>query len=477
MHLLPLLSLLLCLSYTSHAQINLPDIGNSAQVILSSNQQKQLGDEFLRELRKQRLLLEDVQIHQYINALGQRLASHSDNPEQAYRFYIIDNKEINAFATFGGLIVIHTGLVLTTQNEDELAAVMAHEIAHVSQQHLLRNIEDQQKLSLPAIAAMLASIAIAAIEPEAAAGAMASMQAGMAQLQIDTIRGFEKEADRVGIKMLAAAGFNAQSMADFFARLQINNRYNNSERLPEFLRTHPITYNRIAEAQSLAAQHSAVETQADNAMYHLLKARLLVQQNENPAKLSQTLEKMLGTKLYRDERATRYALALSRLENNQTEGVQTQLDWLQQHDGDRVVYRLLAAQLAEKQNKPDAATDTYQKALQDYPQDTMLTLHFTQHLLNNQRFAAAQKVLLAKKHPFPAYYHLLARTYQATANPAAAYLAMAEYHYLRGDTGLAVTQLEQARKLKNTDFYLASQIEARYIELQRISRLAENTHL
>jgi predicted Zn-dependent protease len=446
--------------------IELPDIGNSAQSVMSPAEEQKLGEAFLRQLRQQMEIIDDQQISNYINELGNQLVSASEEPEQNFRFIVVKQADINAFAVPGGLVGVHSGLILATRNESELASVLAHEIAHVTQHHIARTVESAQHLSLPAIAGLIAAVIAGAKNPQVGQAAVAAIMAGNVQMQINFTRTHEAEADRVGMQILANAHFDPRDMPNFFERLQAAYRYY-EDGIPDFLRTHPVTTERIAEARDRAEKYSPPPL-TDTPFYHLMKAKLLVLVSENQASLLKKLQDMLATGRYQDERATRYALALTLLANQQTKGVQSHIDWLMKHDGDRVLYHLLTAQLAWLQNHQPQALQIYEQTLQIYPHDQIVSLEYAEKLLQDKQSATKAKTLLLNLAPLanPHYYQLLAQAQQLTGATAEAHLALAENHYLLGQTQQAIEQLKLARQQKQLDFYLASRIEARYKELQ-----------
>jgi beta-barrel assembly-enhancing protease len=454
--------------------IELPDIGNSAQSIMSPAEEQKLGEAFLRQLRRRMEMIDDPHITNYINELGNQLASSSDEPEQTFRFVVVKQADINAFAVPGGLIGVHSGLILATRNESELASVLAHEIAHITQHHIARTVESAQNLSLPAIAGLIAAVIAGAKNPQIGQAAVTAIMAGNVQMQINFTRTHEREADRVGMQILANAHFDPLDMPNFFERLQAAYRYY-EDGIPEFLRTHPVTTERIAEARDRAEKYSPPPL-TDTPFYHLMKAKLLLLVTENKVNLLKTLTEMLKTGRYQDERATRYALALTLLATQQTNGVKSHIDWLMKQDGDRVLYHLLSAQLAWIQKQDRQALQTYEQTLQIYPHDQMVSLEYAEKLLQDKA-AAKAKTLLLNLAPLanPHYYRLLAQAQQMTGATAEAHLALAEDNYLLGQTQLAIEQLKLARQQKGLDFYLASRIEARYKELQA-EWLEEQTH-
>lgn len=446
--------------------IELPNLGISANTVMSPADEQKLGKAFIRQIRRQMEILDDPQINNYINALGNRIASYSNNPEQNFQFFVINEPSINAFAVPGGFVGIHSGLILKTRSESELASVLAHEIAHITQRHIARIIDASQGFSWSGIAALIAAVVIAsaADNPQIVQASVAAIMAGNIQMQINFTRTHETEADHIGMQILANAGFEPRDMSIFFERLQAASR--SLGNVPEFLRTHPVTTNRIAEARDRAEKYP--RKLVHNAPhYYLMKAKLLVLTSDNKIKLLKKLKNMLNTGSYHDERATRYALALTLLATLQTDEVQTQIDWLLKNDGDRLIYHLLKARLRLLQNNPTKALQLYEQALQIYPGDKMLGLDYAEKLLQNNAPEKAKAVLLSMSASSNPYYHrLLAKAYQLTGAIVLAHLAYAENYYLMGQTALALEQVKLARQENNLNFYLASRIDARYNELQ-----------
>lgn len=463
------LFIFLCTLSRLSVAIELPEIGASSGTAVSTAEEKRIGEAVMRSLRGQLNIINDIEINSYFDAVGKRLVSHSDTPNQPFHFFVVNNDEINAFAMPGGFIGIHSGLILNTQDESELASVLAHEIAHVTQHHLARSFEAVNKLSLPmAIATIVAVVASAALNnPEIGQAAVAAMSAGGQQMQVNFTRDHEKEADRIGIQLLADAGFDSSSMPNFFETLQNNSRYYQQD-IPEFLRTHPVTTNRIAEARERAKKYPK-KPLAESPHYQLIRAKLLVLTSDDKVQLIKKLRDGLKGGRYRSELATRYALVLALLATEKTDSVQEQIDWLLKKDGDRAVYRLQQARLALLQKQTAKAMQLYEQALQIYPNDPLLSLDYAEKLLQNNNPERAKAILLALTISKDSqYYQLLAQVYQMLGNKAEAHLVLAEDFHLQGQTALALSQLEQAREQKTLDFYVAARIEARYKELQAL---------
>jgi predicted Zn-dependent protease len=243
---------------TRASDVPLPDIGSSAGAIASPEEQRQYGFYMLHELRNQQLVLDDELLTDYINTIGYRLVSYSAKPDQPFTFFVVHDREINAFALPGGFVGINAGLILLTESENELAAVIAHEVSHITQNHLVRAVEAEQKMAPLMVLAMIGAIAASAHQnpystSNSDVGAIAVAQGLAAQMQINFTRSDESEADRVGIQTLARAGFDPDAMAGAFEHMQRAIRPGFDENdVPAILMDHPVTTERISEAHARA---------------------------------------------------------------------------------------------------------------------------------------------------------------------------------------------------------------------------------
>ncbi|MFT6908867.1 MAG: putative Zn-dependent protease, partial [Oleiphilaceae bacterium] len=233
--------------------IALPEMGDSAGALISPQQEHEVGQSFFWRLQQSVDLIDDPEVNSYIQSLGYRLAANSDAPSLSFTFFMVPDPTVNAFAAPGGFIGMNSGLILTSQREDEVASVMAHEIAHITQRHLLRSFEQSKQMSLPMTVAMVAAALLGATtDARIGTTALMAVQAGGIQAQINFTRANESEADNLGMLTLVRAGFDAQAMPTFFERLQQTSRFYTSSAVPEFLRTHPVTTSRIADARGRA---------------------------------------------------------------------------------------------------------------------------------------------------------------------------------------------------------------------------------
>ena len=262
----------------------------------------------MRELRASVDLIEDPEVEAYIQSLGYRLASRSGQRNLKFTFFVVNHPAINAFAAPGGFVGVNAGLVTTTQSESELAAVLAHEIAHVTQRHVARTFELADRASLSVLAGLVAAIVIGTQNPTAGVATAAAVQGGATQLLIDFTRANEKEADRVGIKILADAGLDPRAVPTFFQRLQEASKY--YSRPPEFLSTHPVTTNRIAEATQRAEDYPYRQYE-DSLAYHLVRSKLQVLSAESPQEAVKDFRSRLDSGKYLHLLGASYGYALA----------------------------------------------------------------------------------------------------------------------------------------------------------------------
>ncbi len=445
--------------------LDLPDIGDSAASTLSAEQDRRMGEAFMRELRQQLTIMDDAEVTGYLRALGYRIASNSDDAARDYHFFVVQDPNINAFAGPGGYIGVNSGLILASESESELASVIAHEIAHVTQRHLARAFEAADKLSLPAAAALIAGILLSTQNSQLGQAALAATQAGIVQTQINFTRSNEEEADRIGIQTLARAGFDPRATPVFFERLQQATRYVGSN-LPDYLRTHPVTVARIADTRNRAEQYPYRQV-SDSLSYHLVRAKLRVLGEKNPKEALKRSAQ--GLKQNPDRAAERYGYAWALLRNGDYESARKEARALLDKSPDQSAYALLLAEIELAGRRTAQAVSIYHDALKLYPGNHALTLGYGRALL--QAGQAREAAALLERHGRAQYndaetYKLLAEARGAAGLPGEAHQALAEYYYLNGATASAIEQLKIASRFKENDFYQGSRIEARLKDLE-----------
>ncbi|ADE16532.1 peptidase M48 Ste24p [Nitrosococcus halophilus Nc 4] len=448
-------------------EIELPEIGDHSGVALSPEQERSIGQAFMRRLRNSVTIIEDPEVATYVQSLGYRLVANSDNPGQGFTFFVIQDPTINAFAAPGGYIGIHSGLIENSQTESELAAVLAHEIAHITQRHLARAFEQRRRLSLPMTAAIVAAIILGTQSPDAGLAGLAAAQAGAAQLQINFTRSNEKEADRVGMQTLVRAGFDPFAMPAFFERLHQVSRYYGT-RPPEFLSTHPVTSNRIADAMGRAETLNPHPVK-DHLQFHLVRAKLQVLASDNHEQTVRQFKEALENGRYRNEAATRYGYALALVATGDSSEARRQILQLLKKDGDNLAYRLALARVEAAAGRFETAFKVYKEAQALYPNDYAVVVNYANALLQGHRPQTARDLLRRQIQSGVGtgqIYHLMAQAEGDAGNRAEAHRWLAEYHYYNGQTDMAIKQLQLASKAASNDFYERSKIEARLRQLQ-----------
>jgi predicted Zn-dependent protease len=457
---LSLSMLLLCAG--SQAEINLPDMGDSTTRVISPEQERRVGAAFMRSVRRSAPMIDDPEIQAYIQSLGYRLVAESDNAAQTFTFFLINEPTINAFAAPGGYIGANTGLILNSRNESELASVLAHEIAHVTQRHMARTFERASQMSLPMAAAMLGAILLTTQNPEAGRAALAAVQAGQMQAQINFTRANEKEADRVGMQVLEEAGFDPRGMPEFFERLQATSRMTDSARLPEWLRTHPLTTNRIADSRNRAEQYPLRQVE-DSLGYRLTKTKLEVALVEDPQQAVEVFSDRLAAGKYLEEDIARYGYALALIRARDYGRAAVEIEKLRLKAPEEPAYLLAEGRLYTEQGQLGEGLETYQLGYHLFPNYRPVTIAYVEALLEAKQGERARQVLrdyAAINEPDFIYYRLLAEAENQAGSETEARIALAQYNYWKGDTDVGVQQLHAAMRTQDLDFYQRERIDA-----------------
>jgi beta-barrel assembly-enhancing protease len=445
-------------------QFRLPDMGSTADTVMSSAAERRLGKAFIRSVRAQLPVIDDPMLTSYLDSLGHRLAVASGTTGTTYTFFLIGQPVINAFAGPGGYVGVFIGLVLATESESELAAVIAHEMGHIKQRHIMRSIEDSERLSLPATALLVAAAILGAqVNPQAGAAAVAGVSGLIAQHQINFTRADEEEADRVGIATLEAAGFDPYAMAAFFERLSKVSQVSESD-APAFLQDHPVNSARIADALGRAESYGGHRQHPDNLGYHLLRAQLRERSYTDPKDAVDYFRSTLGSRRFRNETAERfgYALALER-SGNSAAAIQ-EVGRLLAKEPQRVEFIVLDAELEGKSGKRSEALAKLATAVDVRPDNLPLRVAYAKMLMNGGQAAKALRTLeeIARMRPATPYlYQLMSDAGRMAGEKGATHLYRAEYLYAQGDLEPAIRQLEFALTQRGINFQDQSRIQAR----------------
>lgn len=444
----------------------LPDMGTSAGSTLSIGQEMQMGDYYVRQLRGSAPLINDPLLVQYINGLGMRLVSHANSVRTPFHFYLINNDQINAFAFFGGNVVLHSALFRYSDNESELASVMAHEISHVTQRHLARVMEDQKRNAPLTWVGALGSILLAMASPQAGMAALTGTLAGTQQGMISFTRQNEEEADRIGIQVLQRSGFDPQAMPMFMGKLLDESRY--STRPPEMLLTHPLPESRLADARNRANQMRPVVVQS-SADFYLAKARTLGMYTNGDNKLGTDLLNAWDKGNIRQQHAAQYGRALLAMESNNFDQARKTLQPLLSADPQNPWYLDLATDIDLGQKKTGDAINRLKNA-RELRTNPVLQLNLANALLQGGQPGEAATILNRYTFTYKEDgngWDLLAQAEGALGNRDQELAARAESMALVGQLEQAISLLSSA----SSQVKLGSLQQARYDA--RIDQLRE----
>lgn len=461
---------LLPLSATPDIEGNqLPDFGDSSGSLISPAQEQALGEAFMRSIRSQVPLVTDPLIDSYIIRLGNKLVANSDAPGYPFTFFVVEDKSVNAFAGPGGYIGVHTGLITTAHNESELAGVLAHEIAHVTQRHLIRAYESASQMSLPTAAAMLAGILLGMASGNADAGvaAVTAVQAGSIQRQLNFTRANEKEADRIGIQTLARSGIDPFGMPAFFERLYQSTRLYGSNQIPEFLSTHPVTSDRIAESVSRAEKAGRGKSN-DSRDFQLTRARLEVELTKDPPSVLSEYQALVKSN---PTPAHRYGLALAYQKNSQPSAARKEMQALLADDPDRTFYRVSLAELELESGQADKAMKIYRDTLALYPGDMVVSQYYAAALIRTGHAGQARKLVVDMMRDPRArtevMYQLWAKATSISGPAWETKQATAEIYFMNGGINSAIDQLQQALEIDGISQFEQARIQARLNEFKQ----------
>ena len=443
-------------------KIQLPDMGDSSGILISPAQEKELGDAFFRSLHSRIKINQDAEIQQYIQSVGRQLAANSDLPSSPFHFFVVLDKQINAFAGPGGYIGINSGLLLLTESESELASVMAHEIAHITQRHLYRAFEAAKRLSIPTAAATLAAILLGTQSPALAQAALIAIQAGSTQFQIDFTRDNEKEADRVGMQTLANSNYDPRGMPTFFERLQQSSRYY-GRNIPEFLRTHPVSASRIADTRGRSNKFP-YKQYPDSQGYLLTQAKLRVM-------TSSSLKPVLNYFQSREHQGTKnqkaiakYGLALTQLKKQNFTTAERGFKQLTKQYPEQPQYAYALAETALEALHYHKALALFKVAHTHFPTNNAIKIKYISTLLKTNKPKQAKVFLKTLSYQIktqPLYFELLAQSYADLGQTAESHRYLAEYYYSTGNTSFAILQINLAKKAKDINFYLQAILDER----------------
>ncbi|MFV0478793.1 MAG: M48 family metalloprotease [Parahaliea sp.] len=451
-------------------ELKLPNLGEASTSMFSAEYEHQLGRTWLRMFRAQAPTIDDPLLFDYLESLIYRLVTHSQLQDRRVELVIVDNPNINAFAVPGGVIGVHNGLLIYAQTEDELATVLAHEIAHLSQRHFSRRVEFQKSQRPLNLAAMLTGfVLLATTGGEAGMAALSAAQAAAYDASLRYSRSNEAEADRIGMQTLIDADMDPHAAPAMFERMLQATRYTGADRIPEFLRSHPLSESRIADTRNRARQYPK-QTPHMSLDYQLMRARAANQLAKSPEEAIQRFRGELEGNP-RSEEASHYGLVLALTHAGRINEASLELDGIWSKNPERLEYIIADAEIDISRNQPDKAVSKLAQRLKRSPGNHPLTMTYAKALMRNQQAHVAEEVLLAQsKHKAndPALWYLLAEVQGLSGNIIGLHQSRAEYFILNGLLDSAETQLNYALKLSSKDYPMTARINQRLRDVQAL---------
>ena len=449
--------------------IKLPDMGTAAAATLSIGQEKEMGDYYMRLLRGSAPIINDPVLNQYINDLGKKLVSKSESVQTPFHFYVMRSNVLNAFAFFGGNVVVHSRLILDTDNESQLASVMAHEIGHVTQRHLARAMEAQNSNSPYVWGATLGSLLLTLANPEAGMAAMTTTMASSTQSMISFTQSNEQEADRVGLRTLTKAGFDPYASSEFLQKLADQSRF--SSKPPEILMTHPLPNSRLSDIRNRSLQYSKKNV-TPSLNYYLAKARIaILMSNKTNARL--LIEDYRKLNNEQSKIAVIYANALVDYNNNNYPKAKQQLQPLLDNDPNNIWYIDLMTDIDLALNNSSAAISRLQSALKRSPDSSTLQLNLANAYVKARNYQ--QAVSLLHRYTFDHNddtngWDLLITAYGGLKSRAQEMSARAESIALEGNFPDAIRLLTNAKTQAKGNQTLIAKIDARISQLKQLQK-------
>jgi predicted Zn-dependent protease len=445
----------------------LPDLGELERGGLSLPAERRLGERIMLEIRRDPAYLDDPEIAGYIAQLGQRLSVNAENVRHPFEFFVVKDAMLNAFALPGGFVGVHSGLILASRSESELAGVLAHEISHVTQSHLARLFGKQSQAQLASLLSLAVAVLAARSAPDVAVGAAMAGQAAVVQNQLNYTRDFEREADRLGLDLLERSGYDTRGMASFFDRmLQFGRLYENNA--PGYLRTHPLTTERITDMENRITQRPYKQV-VDSVEFGLVRAKLKAFDGTPGEALADFAAQLKSGKHSREADA-RFGHAYALMRNNKFAEAEGELTALRKMKLESPLLENLAAQLRLKRNDVAGALQILRAAAQRHPNARPLLYALLEAKVGAGETADALLMIQKELQLTPGdmrLHSLEAKAYALQGKRLLQHRSQAEAYLVEGQLDAAIQQLELARNAGDGNFYESSQVDARLHELKQ----------
>jgi len=445
----------------------LPDLGDAGSSELSLTTERRIGETIMRDIRRDPTFLDDAEIAEYLNGLGARLLAAAPGVRQDFEFFALRDPAINAFALPGGFICVNTGLLTVSDSESEVASVLSHEIAHVTQRHIARQVGIQNKMQVPMMVAMAAAMLLARSRPDLATGAMAAVQGTAISSQLAFSRDFEREADRLGFQTLQGAGFDVRAMGEFFEKMQRYTRLMDTGAMPSYLRSHPVTTERISDAQA-RAEGVPYRQRADSLEFHLVRAKLRAEAGDARDAV-RIFTDAVSDRRFANEPSARYGLAVAYLRVKEPKRAEAEIARLRADKVASSMIESLAARARLAQDDTAGALALLKAAYARYPHRRSLLYAMLDIQLERDRYDEVQALLTEPLRLYPRdprLHEARARAYAGQGKRFLQHQSQAEAYYLRGALPSAIEQLQFAQSAGDGNFYEQSAVDARLKELR-----------
>jgi beta-barrel assembly-enhancing protease len=446
----------------------LPDLGDPAQDSLTPAQEKHIAEEVLRDVRfHEPTYLDDPEVEEYLSAVGHRLASGGVTERDNYQFFVLKDPTINAFSMPGGIIGVHTALIVTTQTESELAAVLSHEMGHVEQHHIARMLARAPNTTAMVLASVLLAVLVGRNSPDAAGAALIGGQAAAIQRQLSFSRDYEREADRMGMQILSSAGFDPQGMIDFFQRMYQQTRAGENPAFG-YLRTHPLTQDRIVDMEGRVHQLPP-HKQESSVNYILMRQKIEVLSLGGRLAVERLTDRPFKTRL--EQIAHWYGLGRAYLDLRNFPEAQKALAQLQALKPESSMVDMLAADIAQGEKHFEEAARLCHAAQAAYPVRRSLVYCEAEAWMDagkpDEALKAVDRPLRTNRDDYRLYM-LQSKAATTLGRNGLAHRAQAEVYVLQGDLEAAVDQLKLAQRDRSGDYVEQASIDARLRELRNL---------
>ena len=453
-----ILSVLIILNINAEPDLNLslPELGDRVSGVVSNDQEKIIGNEFLKQVYSQAPLISDPLIQEYSELLVYRLSEYSQVKDRNFNVLLIDDDSLNAFAAPGGVIGINGGLFLNAQNEGQFASVITHELAHLSQRHFARNILNSQDNNIASVLVMVSAVAAAV-----ATNNPTAFMAGPAFLQQQSLRYsrlFEREADRVGFNNLINAEYDPSSMGEMFEQMAKLRRLA-GDKIPEFLLTHPISSSRVTDAFNAADQVETPFNTKDSLNYQLIRGRLQIRYEDIPLNSVRKIKGLLKKNPSSNE--NRYALSIAYKISGQHKDALKTIDSLIIENPKNLILNNTKAEILLDEGKSQDALRLVNAFLNISPKNYPLSVLKAKILAYEKKLFAAEELIrdqLLRRNNDPYLWLYLSEVQRDSKNVIGYHQSRAEYYLLLGQYEDALNQLQFALKLTENNFQVSESI-------------------